>query len=651
MLNLYSFLYYTLSSTFLAIFLLFIKRIFLNKLSPRWQYGVWSVLALRMVVPLTGTGRELTASLLFFLETLKSLIEPGLVSAFTQITTVTKVLFPLPWITTQPSSITDWLFIVYTGGFWLTLLRYTVSHFRLRSLLKKGHGPSASVLQKLEETCKAFQLNSCQVCEIDGISSAFICGVFRPILAIPAGTVPDGAVLLHEFLHLRYKDAVHNLFWCYFKALNWCNPFLHYISRRIGNDLESLCDQRVLERLSGEARREYGLTLLSMANDRYARAPGTTSISNGGAFISKRIEAIARFKHYPQGMTVVSVCLCLLLAVTFLFGNTGSTQLYDNPRYLHGSAFDQARAYASARLYRCTTLAGAFDVYAKGLINENRLHIAAASPLQNQQSILTAEKSPWLSTNDWQYSGSGSGYTLYNLTRTENAIYTALLIYEIGPAPDDPAPPQDTLLDWYAVYPLRAFQEGHRWIVEPAAEPYRQQITANDLFQHPFLSEYAAEGASGKVSIYLQSRTSVNNESDTDFWGNRVFVHTLCPDAEFNTMTSWRRTVYTCTEQRDGMTHVGLQIQSRDSENTPLEFTETIETDTYMTGSSNSGYSMVYQTVDADWDGILQGGSGSGYSGDGIENGDFQRYQPYDFAVRIFWNGQAVENLYLKEVS
>ena len=116
-----------------------------------------------------------------------------------------------------------------------------------------------------------------------------------------------------------------------------------------------------------------------MANEKYARAPGTTSLSNGGRFIAHRIEAIARFKHYPKGMSLVSCCMFLLLAVTFFFGNMTTTTLFDSPKYVYGGTFDKALAQSSARLYSPGTLAGALDTLAKGMLDERRIWVAAAA--------------------------------------------------------------------------------------------------------------------------------------------------------------------------------------------------------------------------------------------------------------------------------
>lgn len=102
----------------------------------------------------------------------------------------------------------------------------------------------------------------------------------------------DEKVILHELLHYRYHDVAWGMGICLVQCLHWCNPLMQYCANRAGNDLEALCDQRVLERLEGEERRDYGRILLSMADEAYARAPGTSSIANGGANIRRRIQAL-----------------------------------------------------------------------------------------------------------------------------------------------------------------------------------------------------------------------------------------------------------------------------------------------------------------------------------------------------------------------
>ena len=62
----------------------------------------------------------------------------------------------------------------------------------------------------------------------------------------------DEAMLLHELLHIKYWDALQNSVWCICRALHWCNPLVLLAIDRAELDMESLCDQRVLERLEGK---------------------------------------------------------------------------------------------------------------------------------------------------------------------------------------------------------------------------------------------------------------------------------------------------------------------------------------------------------------------------------------------------------------
>ena len=44
--------------------------------------------------------------------------------------------------------------------------------------------------------------------------SAFICGVFSPVLVLPTEEIDD-KILLHELLHRRSMDALQSIFWSF----------------------------------------------------------------------------------------------------------------------------------------------------------------------------------------------------------------------------------------------------------------------------------------------------------------------------------------------------------------------------------------------------------------------------------------------------
>ena len=125
----------------------------------------------------------------------------------------------------------------------------------------------------------------------------------------------DEKVLLHEMLHLKHHDVLVNFLLHLLQALNWFNPFVYWLCRIIRNDSEALCDQRALERLRGEEKREYGMLLLDMADSRCASRIGTTSMANGARNIKTRIGRIADFGRVPKGAAFATACITVVLCL------------------------------------------------------------------------------------------------------------------------------------------------------------------------------------------------------------------------------------------------------------------------------------------------------------------------------------------------
>ena len=367
--NLWSVLAQTLALSVAAAVLLAAKRLFLDKLSPRWQYGVWAILALRALLPAGLLGRTLVPGGRVVLEAARLQVELPLSSVLTDPYGVTEVLAPVPLFPfglPVPGSITDVLFYVYAAGVLLLALWFFLSYARLRAAIRRGLSPAPEVLAQVEGVAARYGLKAPRrVVVLPGLESAFVCGPLRPVLALPGRPVDD-KVLLHELLHLRHGDVWAGVGVCALRCLHWCNPLIWYCCDRMQNDCEALCDQRVLERLEGEERRAYGVILLSMAD--------------GGRNIKARIQAIARFRRYPAGMALASGCVAAVLALTCLGGVSGAAEV-------PGGTDRGALALAQAQLNRPTTVAGALDTYAKALLNDSPLYYAMVLPEEGREAV------------------------------------------------------------------------------------------------------------------------------------------------------------------------------------------------------------------------------------------------------------------------
>lgn len=547
--NLWSVLAQTLALSVAAAVLLAAKRLFLDKLSPRWQYGVWAILALRALLPAGLLGRTLVPGGRAVLEAARLQVELPLSSVLTDPYGVTEVLAPVPLFPRGlpvPGSITDVFFYVYAAGVLLLALWFFRSYTRLRAAIRRGLSPAPEVLAQVEGVAVRYGLKAPRrVVVLPGLESAFVCGPLRPVLALPDRPVDD-KVLLHELLHLRHGDVWAGVGVCALRCLHWCNPLIWYCCDRIQNDCEALCDQRVLERLEGEERRAYGVILLSMADGRYARAPGTSSMANGGKNIKARIQAIARFRRYPAGMALASGCVAVVLALTCLGGVSGAAEV-------PGGTDRGALALAQAQLNRPTTVAGALDTYAKAILCDSPVYFSMVLPEAERECVWQAGLAPHdeaeledvLDTSPfnelgfhWHRPSWLAEWSVMNLLPDGAEGYTGTLFF--SPLSEDNT--YGIVYQQVAVRP-----DGDFWTVEPLGDltvrpdPNQEGIYLCPSSEAPYTT-YVAETVTLHVEVDVQLQLNVNNaifstSTDLPAWASTYQLDPVPhPDASFTTM-------------------------------------------------------------------------------------------------------------------
>ena len=678
MTNLWAFLLQTLYVAGVGLLLLAIKTLLKDKLSPRWQYAVWAVLALRILLPAYTGKYYVLLPLPLWVETAKVMVEPHWASAYTNVYEATQVTSPIPWLTGAPVSLSDWLFLLYVVGVVVTLLWYLLSWLRLCLLLRQGTPVPADVQEQIERIGKTYACKTCRAIELPGLPSPMVCGVFRPVLALPKGKALDDHVILHELLHLNYKDALQNVFWCFCRTLHWCNPIVRLLLNRVGNDMESLCDQRVLERLRGEDRRNYGISLLAMANDKYPRAVGTTSLSNGGKNIAQRIEAIVRFKRYPRGMALASVCVVVVLAASSLVG------MVDKEEPLYGMMYfgpKTDREVAVSHLNYCTTVAGALDTYAKGIINESSLCLAMATTGETQKEMealartgtyrgLPSEIEVYHAIDHDVPSKESVryqlGYVYYdkmeapsvrNLQKEKDGSYSALLVLYVTQVLDPELhyiTDDEGKIGGQLVFSLKVWKEGVRYVVQQLGDSvlYTEGIAGTySPCLVPALKTYAAEGNSGSVVVTCRSshRVGTYYTSSGIFGGTSQLREDPDPNAEFwEEVPSYQyQTEYTFSgseAEKAALTQVESKTKPIGIGGKVIEqsnsYSSRNDSGNFIEWTDGDGRYRCSKYLEGLWDGTL------------VCNGGTSQYAdpPEAFEVQILWNKEVKETLTAKEV-
>ena len=386
MYNIWDFLNFTISASIVGLFLLLIKALFHDKLTAKWHYAIWIVLLVRLMVPVQNTIITSPLSLLGsvrlteWMALLKMKAETALQSVLSAPYGTVDYSGDalLAW---QSYSFTDWLFMIYAAGVILLTLYYTVIYFGLRRRIGRGLPADDALSLMVHDTALRYNVKPCRNIRIcAGFDTPFVCGIIKPVLVIPAhlkDNVTD-TMILHELLHLQYKDIWMNFVIHAVRIVNWCNPVMWFVLNRIQNDSEAFCDQRVLERIEKEQHKAYGHQLLDLARSKYPTVVGTTTMANGKRNIKRRLKRMVDFSRVPKGHGAAAFCITLLLTLSCVANASVPEADFDTAYVTDSSSME--KMLVNAQLYRTQTPEEALNIFCKALEEGNMGYMALVVP-------------------------------------------------------------------------------------------------------------------------------------------------------------------------------------------------------------------------------------------------------------------------------
>jgi beta-lactamase regulating signal transducer with metallopeptidase domain len=160
--------------------------------------------------------------------------------------------------------------------------------------------------------------------EADGIHSPFVLGVIKPKIYIPLylSAQEREYVVLHERTHIRRRDHLIKFAAYFVLCLHWFNPFAWAAFLLMAADMEMSCDERVLKEMGGEAKKDYSLSLLSLASNRRLIGGSPLAFSEGG--LKERIKRVLDFKKPSRAVIAVAVALVAVLFAGFAVNRASS---------------------------------------------------------------------------------------------------------------------------------------------------------------------------------------------------------------------------------------------------------------------------------------------------------------------------------------
>ena len=130
----------------------------------------------------------------------------------------------------------------------------------------------------------------------DAISTPFVFGIVRPKIYLPKGLTEQqqNYVITHEKVHIRRGDHIIKLFAFVITCIHWFNPLVWLSFFLLEKDMEMSCDEKVLQILGHEHKKDYSYCILSLASDK--RFVPKAYLSFGDSDTKKRIKNVLNYK-------------------------------------------------------------------------------------------------------------------------------------------------------------------------------------------------------------------------------------------------------------------------------------------------------------------------------------------------------------------
>ena len=151
----------------------------------------------------------------------------------------------------------------------------------------------------------------------DNISTPVTYGVFKPKIVLQSYILEDEEllehVLVHEMTHIKYFDIVFTHIKNIALCLYWYNIAMWIASKLFEDDLEIICDKKVLERLGNtqENKKAYAMSMFKIMEREVNKQNFVLNFSP----IKERILIIKNYKKKFSGVCIFAVALVLSTAV------------------------------------------------------------------------------------------------------------------------------------------------------------------------------------------------------------------------------------------------------------------------------------------------------------------------------------------------
>ena len=334
----------SIMASILAVLILLVKYALRNKLDAKWQYAIWMLLIIRLLMPYDIQSPWSLYSLLPKNSVTIQMVNKANIRMPDINTPISNISGKDIQLTNDQSSINKqsntkaagpisknlfngWILaILWLVGVLILAILTLATNLRFYLLVSREPLATDTGMTELMQECtrKLGIRKNLSILIMNGIDSPCLYGIVSPKLLIPKSLVNRlneeniRHIFIHELSHYKRKDILINWLAVAVQIVHWFNPLIWYSFARMREDCELACDADTLSFLRPEEYQSYGLSIISLVTPAQSLwRPGTTGFfgNKSNHQIRRRITMIKFFKKPTSKWTLTAVVIFISLGL------------------------------------------------------------------------------------------------------------------------------------------------------------------------------------------------------------------------------------------------------------------------------------------------------------------------------------------------
>lgn len=283
-----------------------ILRLLLKKAPKKITVGMWALVGIRLVCPLSFESIfSLIPSAVTIPTAITDSLYPAIQSGIPTLdeavnSYISEAIAPSLGFGINPIQVIIFIaYLIWIVGMVLMLLYSVISYFRIYIKVRE-----ATPLK-----------NKIWIC--DRIDTPFIMGAIRPRIFLPSDISAQDAqfVIAHETAHLKRHDHWWKPLGFLLLTVYWFNPVLWVAYILLCRDIEIACDERVINNMGTQIKKPYSDALINCSVPR--RMIAACPLAFGEVGIKGRIKSVLNYKKPAFWISLTAIVLCVAVAVGF----------------------------------------------------------------------------------------------------------------------------------------------------------------------------------------------------------------------------------------------------------------------------------------------------------------------------------------------